>query len=55
MQYILDMLLGEVLFTAVCHAKHAYYLLGVGDKVWQLFRWKHVVLIEIENVATKKL
>ena len=35
--------------------KHAHYLLGVDDKVGESSRWKHVVLIEIEDVARKKI
>ena len=43
------------LFTAVCSAKHAHYLLSVGDKVGVLLsRWKHAVLIEIDDVVSKK-
>ena len=45
----------EQLFMAVCSAKHTHYMLGVGNKVRELSRWKHVVLIEIEDVASKKL
>ena len=37
---------GEQMFTMVCSAKHAPYLLGVGDKVKESSRWKRVVLIE---------
>ena len=47
--------LEEKLFTVVCYAKHAHYLLGVGDKVKKSFWQKHVVLIEIKDVASKKL
>ena len=48
---------GKQLFTAVYNAKHAHYLLCVegGDKVGELSTWKHVVLIETEDVDSKKL
>ena len=26
----------------VCSFKHGYLLLGVGDKVWESYRWKYV-------------
>ena len=56
MQCILAMLyLGEQLFTEVCSAKHAHYLLGVGDKVGDMSSWKHMVLREIEDMTSKKL
>ena len=46
---------GVQLFTVVCNAKYAHCLLVVGDKVRESFRWKHMVHIEIEDVASKKL
>ena len=30
-------------------------MLGMGDKVGESSRWKHVVLMEIEDVASKKV
>ena len=42
------------LFAMVHSAKHAHPL-GVGDKVGEFFRWKHIVLIEIKDVISKKL
>ena len=44
----------EQLFTAVYREKHVSYLLVVGGKVGESSRWKHVVLIEIADVASKK-
>ena len=38
-----------------CSAKHAHYLLGEGDKVGESSKWKHIVLIEIKEEASKKL
>ena len=35
----------------VCSVKQAHYLLSGSDKVEESSRWKHKVLIEIENVA----
>ena len=46
---------GELLSTAVCSAKHTRYLLHVSDKVEESSRWKHMVFVEIEHVASKKL
>ena len=43
---------GELSFIVVCSAKHAHYLLSESDKVGESSRWKHVVLLEIEDVAT---
>ena len=52
MQHTLGMFhFGKPLFTVVYSAKHAHYLLGVGDKVGELSSWKQIVLIEIEDVA----
>ena len=45
---------GEQLFTAVCSAKNAHNLLGAGDKVGESSRWKHVVFIKIQDMASKK-
>ena len=45
----------EELFTAVYCAKHAHYLLGGVIWLEESFRWKHMVFIEIEDVASKKL
>ncbi len=51
MQHTLDMLhFREQLFTAIFNAKHAFYLLGVGDNVKALSKWKYVVLIVIKDV-----
>ena len=36
-------------------AKHALYLLSAGDKVERSSKWIPVVLINIEDVASKKL
>ena len=56
MQHTHDMLyFVKQLFTAVCSAKHAHNLLGVGDKVKESSKWKHVALIEIDDVPSKKL
>ena len=35
-------------------AKHAHYLLGVGDKIGELSRWKYMALKEIEEMTPKK-
>ena len=43
------------LFTVIGSAKHAHCLLDVGDKFGESSRWKHMVLLEIEDVASKKL
>ena len=45
----------EQLFTGVCNAKYAHYLLGVVYKVAELFKLKHVILIEIKDEMSKKL
>ena len=45
----------EQLFTVLCCGKHAHLLLGVVDKAWALSIWKHMVLIEIKDVARKKV
>ena len=45
----------EKLFIVVYSAKHTHYFLGVKDKFGELYRWKHIVLIEIEDVASKKV
>ena len=46
---------GKQLFMVVLHSvRHAHYLLGVADKVEESSSWKHVVLIEIEDEASKK-
>ena len=45
---------GEQLFTAVCSAKHAHYLLGVGNKIGESSKWKNMVLIKIKDMASKK-
>ena len=42
-------------FTMVFSVNHAHYLLGVDNKIDELSRWKNSVLIEIEDVASKKL
>ena len=34
----------EWMFTTICCAKHAHYLLGVADKVEEAFKWKYVFL-----------
>ena len=44
----------EQLFIVVCSAKNPHYLLNVVNKVGEFCRWKHVVLLEIEDVASKK-
>ena len=44
----------EQLFTAVGCAKHVHCLLDVGGKFRESSRWKHVILIKIEDVASKK-
>ena len=44
----------EQLFTAVCSVKHGHFLLDVGDKVWESSSRKHMVLIDIKDVAIKK-
>ena len=55
-QHTLDMLHFRVqLLTAICSAKQAHNLLGVGDKVGVTSRWKHVVLREIMDEVSKKL
>ena len=55
MWYTLGLLhLEEQLFIVVCYVKYAHYLLGVGDDVGESFRWKHVVLIEIEDTTKKE-
>ena len=46
---------GGQLFIVVCCAKHADYFFGVDDKVGELFRWRHMVLIEINDVSSEKL
>ena len=46
---------GEQLFTVVCSAKHAHHLISVGDKVGESSRRKHMVLIEIKDLASKNL
>ena len=46
---------GEQLFTAVCGAKQAHWFLHLDNKFGESSRWKHVVLIETEDVASKKL
>ena len=48
-------ILGGQLFIVVLNNKHAHYLLGVVNKVGQSSCWKQVVLIEIKDVASKKL
>ena len=45
---------GEKTFTVICSAKHVHYLLGVGDKVGESSRQKHMDHIEIEAVTGKK-
>ena len=56
MQCTLDMFhFGEQLFSIVFSAKHAHYLLGVGDKAGESSRCNHMVLKGIGNVASKKL
>ena len=56
MQRILSMLrFGEIPFTVVCCVKYDCYLVSAGDKVGELSRWKYMILIEIEEVANKKL
>ena len=45
----------EQQFTAICNAKHAHYFFSVGDKVGGSSRRKHVLLQEIEDIASKKL
>ena len=56
MQHTFGMLhFKEPFITVVFSAKQPHYLLGVGDKVGVSSRWKHIVLIEIEDVASKKL
>ena len=46
---------GEQMLIVVRSAKHVLYLLVVSDKTEKSSRWKHVVLIETEDVANKKL
>ena len=56
MQHTLGMFhIGKQLFTVVCTTKNIYFLLGMDDRVGKLSRWKHVVLIEIKDAASKKL
>ena len=45
----------EQQFITVCSGKYTHYLLAVGDKVKELSQWKDLVLIEIKDVASKKL
>ena len=47
--------LREQLFPPAYSAKHAHCRLSVGDKVDESSRWKHLVLINIEDVLSKKL
>ena len=46
---------GEPLFINVCNAKYVHHLLRVGDKIQESFWRKHMVLIEIKDVASKQL
>ena len=56
MQRTLGMLyFQEQLITDIRFAKYAHYLLGVAEEVWESSRWKYVVLIKIEDVASKKI
>ena len=47
--------LGEHLLTMVSQTKHAHYTLRMGNKFGRSSRWKHEVLREIEDLASKKL
>ena len=47
--------LGEKLVIAACNTKCVHYLLGMSDKVGEASRWKHMVLIEIKEMSSKKL
>ena len=44
---------GDQLSTAVRREENAHNLLSVRDSVEKLYRWKHVVLIELEDVINK--
>ena len=45
----------EQLLTVVCNIKHVHCLLSGSDKVRKSSIWKHMVLIKIKDVISKKL
>ena len=49
------LLFGEQLFPVMPRAKHGHFLLGVDDKDGESSRWKHMVLTEIKDEASKKI